>query len=125
MNRDEQRLRKAISDRAKDKRQLRTRRQYREAVPDTLSNCLKQYFKSEPESVRQLEESQLIISWPRIVGEAVAQVTEALRVRDGRLFVVVHDPLWRQELVFQKNILLQRLRAEFPKSKVRDIFFTA
>ncbi|MBI1859917.1 MAG: DUF721 domain-containing protein [Deltaproteobacteria bacterium] len=121
MDKDEARLRRAISDRAKDRRQLRWRRS--DAIPNTLASMLKNYFKDDPQSMKQLEDSRLILSWPRIVGEAIAKVTEALRIRDNRLFISVQDPLWRQELLFQKHVLLKRIRAEFPKSNVRDIFF--
>ena len=115
-------LKRIYALRLKDRRQLRPRKPQRPV--DRLSNILRIFFKNTPGTAKKMEESHLLLSWPRIVGETVARVTTASAIRDGKLVVRVSDPLWRAELTFQKSKLLDRIGQEFPRMRIKDIFFT-
>jgi predicted nucleic acid-binding Zn ribbon protein len=85
---------------------------------------LRKYFSRNEKFLGNIERSQAVLAWPRVVGESVAAVASAVRVRDGKLFVRVCDPLWACELSFQKSMILARYAKEFPALGLRDIFFS-
>ncbi|HLF14372.1 MAG TPA: DUF721 domain-containing protein [Bacteroidota bacterium] len=61
--------------------------------------------------------------WPEIVGPKIAEVTVAERIRDGKLWVSVSHPTWRNELTFMKRELIGRLNAAMGEEVVKDIIF--
>jgi predicted nucleic acid-binding Zn ribbon protein len=60
--------------------------------------------------------------WPEIAGEAVAAVTQCDRVENGVVYVRVSSSPWRQELVYLKAQLLEKIKKEC--SSIRDIVFS-
>lgn len=118
-------LTRLLEMRRRDRKQMRFRKPRVEVIPDKCSQILKQLFQNAPQTIKHIDESRVIISWGEIVGEAVARVTTAQRIRDGKLFVKVADPLWRSELSFQKTMILKRMIKAFPRLKITDIFFTS
>lgn len=70
---------------------------------------------------RQLLENQAILFWPTIVGPRIAKNTSAERVNDGILFVKVKSDVWRNELLFYKMELIEKLNLKLGKKVVLDI----
>ena len=68
-------------------------------------------------SVRVLE------VWPKVVGERIANKTEANYIKSGILFVKVFNSTWRQELQFQKKEIIQKLNKQVKEKTVREIKF--
>lgn len=64
---------------------------------------------------------QVVIEWPRIVGEELAVHAEALEVRKGVLWLAVPSSNWRQHILFLKPQILRALSREFPGVRVSDI----
>ncbi|MBI5868771.1 MAG: DUF721 domain-containing protein [candidate division Zixibacteria bacterium] len=62
--------------------------------------------------------------WPDLVGPEIAGHTRVLKIDAGRLFVVVDSPVWRQELLFQKDVFIARINEELAEELVSDIMFT-
>ncbi len=111
--------------RRRDRQQATTkRRRQAEAMPNRFGDLLQGFFKNDPETLQQIEETKALEAWGRYVGEAAARVTRAVRLRQGTLTVYVVDSIWMQQLTFLKQGILAHYRKEFPKLKVRDIFFT-
>ena len=111
--------------RRRDRQQATTkRRRMGEAMPDSFGALLTAFFKKDPETLAQIEESKALEAWARYVGEAAARVSKASRARNGVLTVVVRDPVWMQQLSFLKHGILGKYRQDFPKLNLRDIFFT-
>ena len=61
--------------------------------------------------------------WPEIVGPKIAEVTVAERIRDGKLWVSVGHPAWRNELTFMKRELIDKINLAMGEKVVRDIIF--
>lgn len=61
--------------------------------------------------------------WPSIVGEALRDIAECTRVDQGVLFVRVASAPWRQEIVFMKQQLLEKIRRETGCTTIKDIVF--
>ena len=59
--------------------------------------------------------------WPEVVGEKIAKVTHPLRFDNGKLFVQVKTPSWRNELVFHKAHILEELNKQIGEPVVDDI----
>jgi predicted nucleic acid-binding Zn ribbon protein len=59
--------------------------------------------------------------WPKAAGDRIAAVTEATRMADGIIFVRVKNSAWRNELVFHKRTLIQKLNSQAGESVVNDI----
>lgn len=110
--------------RRKDRAQYTSRRKLAGAKsPLAAHQVLSAFFAKDPETRRKLEENLVIQAWQKIVGETAGRYSRAVRVRGRTLYVHVDDPLWMQQLSFLKQAILEKYRAEFPKSPVRDLYF--
>ena len=92
--------------------------------------------KSEPQNIgsilsaliknlgfeRKLSELDAVKLWEEIVGEKIAQVSTALKITDGRLYIRVPDPVWRQQLVYLKQEFIAAINARMGKAVVKDIY---
>ncbi len=70
---------------------------------------------------RKIQQYDVVLSWPEIVGEKIARVTEAYKVDRGILFVRVKTSEWRNELLMRKPEILQKINAR--ETIVSDIVF--
>lgn len=110
--------------RRKDRQQYTSRRRAQGAKsPLAMQQMLTAFFSKDPEARKKMDESTLILAWQRIVGDTAARYSRAVRLRNRTLYVHVEDPLWMQQLSFLKQAILEKYRAEFPKSGVRDLYF--
>jgi len=63
-------------------------------------------------------------AWSGIIGESNQQFAHPARIeRDRCLVVAVNDPVVRQELQFNKALLLKRVRAIPGCSQIREVVF--
>ncbi|HCK99003.1 MAG TPA: hypothetical protein DHW42_02695 [Candidatus Marinimicrobia bacterium] len=69
-------------------------------------------------TVRQWE---VVALWDDIVGENIAKHTRADKISFGKLYVSVDTPVWRNELMFQKNDLLKKVNSRLYKTKIKEI----
>ena len=61
--------------------------------------------------------------WINIVGKAIAKNTEIQSFKNGKITVKTSNPIWRNELIFQKEDLLSRLKKEEPELNIKEIEF--
>jgi len=73
---------------------------------------------------RAIQQNVAVNRWAEIVGERIAEVSEAERIEKGVLFVKVSSPVWRNELVFMKAGLIKNINETLGKNIVKDIKFT-
>jgi predicted nucleic acid-binding Zn ribbon protein len=72
---------------------------------------------------RGVKEHEILARWAEIVGPKIAEVSSAERIRDGKLWVVVGHPAWRNELNFMKRELIEKINRELGEAIVKDIIF--
>jgi predicted nucleic acid-binding Zn ribbon protein len=72
---------------------------------------------------RGVKEHEILERWAEIVGPRIAEVSSAERIRDGKLWVVVRHPAWRNELNFMKRELVEKINRELGETIVKDIIF--
>lgn len=74
--------------------------------------------------IRQsLRQYDVITSWPAVVGEQVARVTEAYRMEKGVIYVRVASAPWRGELALRRKEIIEKINRLFGESIVQDIRF--
>lgn len=61
--------------------------------------------------------------WADTVGKNISSNTEPVDVRHGVLMVRVSNSTWRQELMFRKEEILNKLNEKIGKKLIRDIRF--
>ena len=71
----------------------------------------------------KFDEANVIASWERMVGAAIAKRTKRLYIRNKVLFVELHSPSLKHDLGYHKNHMLELLRKEFGEGVVSEIVF--
>lgn len=72
----------------------------------------------------QIARYEFVLRWPEIVGAEIAKRTRPECIRNNTLVIRVASSVWAQELSFQKEIILRRLRRLYPEhDMVHDIHF--
>jgi len=61
--------------------------------------------------------------WHDLVGEPMASHTWPAQIRFKKLYLIVRNPVWLQQLTFLKPALLTKLKAEAGPESVTDIAF--
>jgi predicted nucleic acid-binding Zn ribbon protein len=69
----------------------------------------------------KFEEGRLLKRWVEVVGEAIAKRSRPRGFKDGILFIEVENSVWMQELWFQQEKIVKRIRERFPKVKITGI----
>ncbi|MFH7320276.1 DciA family protein [Desulfurivibrio sp. D14AmB] len=72
----------------------------------------------------RLDMHAIFLSWPEMVGEELAAVVQPEVIRERVLWLRVVDPVWRQQLVFQKSSLLREINRRLrSREKIEDLRF--
>ena len=73
---------------------------------------------------KEIARYRFVLYWKEIVGEEIAKRTRPDSLKYGRLTIRVSDSIWAQELSFQKEVILKRLRRYLDEGTiVRDVVF--
>ena len=90
-----------------------------ESVQKILTSALSKFGLD-----KDIARYQFVLHWKDIVGEDIAQRTRPECFRNGALVVRVKDSSWAQELSFQKEVILKKLRNFISSDlKVDDVQF--
>ena len=88
----------------------------------SIKNLLSDYFKGS--DFKEINETiNLNKSWNKIVGKTISKKTEIASIKNGKIIIKTTNPIWRNELTFQKEDLLKRLKKEEPKINIKEIEF--
>ena len=87
-------------------------------IKDILSDFLKgSNFKEINETIN------ISTAWTNIVGKTISKNTEIKSIKNGKITIKTENPVWRNELIFQKEDLLNRLKEEEPELNIKEIEF--
>ena len=87
-----------------------------------IKDLLSDYFKGS--DFKEINETiNLNKSWKKIVGKAISQNTEIVNIKNGKITIKTTTPIWRNELTFQREDLLNKLKKEEPELNVKAIEF--
>ncbi len=90
--------------------------------PPSLGEILRPYFKRSG-LIRKIQEQKILDAWERAVGEAIADQTQPIGVKNRVLQVKVTSSVWMQQLQFFKGLILQKLREEIGDHLLQDLRF--
>ena len=80
------------------------------------------YFKGT--NLKEINQAlNISTAWKNIVGNTIAKNTEIQKFKNGKITVKTSNPIWRNELIFQKEDLLNRLKKEEPELNIKEIEF--
>ena len=90
-----------------------------------LSDILEKAKNRYPAFGQRWTEAEAVSRWEKAVGPIIAKNSQAVCVKNGILWVEVTHSIWRAELHFRKNQILEILngQAESAEGVIRDIFF--
>ena len=71
----------------------------------------------------KLQRYEVLDRWAEIVGSQIAQVTTADHIEGDKLFVKVTRSTWRNELLFLKKDLIDKINAAMKQELIKDIIF--
>ena len=90
--------------------------------PKPIKAILSDYFKGT--NFKKINTTiNISIAWKNIVGKTIAKNTEIQNFKNGKVTVKTVNPIWRNELIFQKEDLLNRLKKEEPELNIKEIEF--
>lgn len=72
---------------------------------------------------KTIKQYEVLSLWPRIVGEKISAIAEPLQISKGKLVVHVKNASWRNELIFWKPTLIQKLNQFVGDQVIKDIIF--
>ena len=88
----------------------------------SIKDLLSDYFKGS--NFKEINDTiNLNKSWKKIVGKTISKNTEITCIKNGKITIKTSNPIWRNELTFQKEDLLNRLKKEEPNSNIKEIEF--
>ena len=86
----------------------------------TLAQALKQLI-TDLGIESEILHNQAVQLWPEVVGKKIANISQAERIDGNILFVKVKNDSWRNELVFLKKDIIERLNKRIGKRVVEDL----
>ncbi|MBT5955976.1 MAG: DUF721 domain-containing protein [Candidatus Marinimicrobia bacterium] len=61
--------------------------------------------------------------WQESVGTSINENTTIKSFKNGILIIKTKTPVWRNELLFQKNDIMTKINLKLEKNKIKDIRF--
>ena len=92
------------------------------ALPQSISNILSKRLK-QLDIDSKIEEYKIVEKWEELVGKTIATHSCASKVSHHSLIIEVNHSAWMTELRLMKEILLKKIRQNYPKANLKDIRF--
>ena len=91
-------------------------------MPDaiTLGEALKRFLeKSRMKSA--IQSMQIEDHWEKIMGATIAKFTDKIEIRNGTLFIYTQIAPLKNELIFQKELIIERINENMGENLVREV----
>ena len=62
-------------------------------------------------------------TWNKMVGKTISKNTKIAAIKNGKITIKTSNPIWRNELTFQKEDLLNKLKKEESEIEIKEIEF--
>ena len=87
-----------------------------------IGGALKKLIKEEGIE-DEINQQKAIDLWGDVVGQKIKENTEPIEVQFGIMTVKTKNPVWKQELQFQKEDMIKSLNKKLMKTTIRDLRF--
>jgi len=68
-----------------------------------------------------IQSLQIEEHWAKIMGETISKFTDKVEIRNGTLFIHTAVAPLRNELVYQKALIIERVNESIGEALVRDV----
>jgi predicted nucleic acid-binding Zn ribbon protein len=85
-----------------------------------ISQAIQELLKSQHLKPK-FDEANVVASWERIVGKAIAKRTKRIYIRNKVLFVELQSPSMKHDLGYHKGQMLELFKKEFGDGVVSEI----
>ena len=91
-------------------------------MPDAISmgDALKQ-FLDKSRIKNSIQAMQIEDHWEKIMGNTIAKYTDKLEIRNGTLFIYTKVAPLKNELLFQRDLIIQRINESLEQVVVREV----
>ena len=72
---------------------------------------------------KRLEEQRVISDFEKIMGMEFCKRAKAVRIEHGVLYLQIINSVWRQELYYQKTLIIERINESIGRPMVREVVF--
>ena len=87
-----------------------------------IAGALKKFIKKQGIE-KEINQQKAVNVWAEAVGKKIKENTEPVDVRFGVLTVKTSSPVWRQELQFQKQNIIDSINKRLKKTTIKDVRF--
>ena len=87
-----------------------------------IAGALKKLIKKQGME-KEINQQKATNIWGEVVGKKIEEHTEPVDVKFGVLTVKTSNPVWRQELQFQKKSIMNSINKKLKKTTIKDIRF--
>ncbi len=68
-----------------------------------------------------IQKERVLLIYHEIVGKKFSEFSHAERFEDGILWVKIDHPVWKQELLFFKKMIVEKYKLRLNSNMVKDI----
>lgn len=86
----------------------------------SMGDALKQ-FLDKSRIKNSIQAMQVEDHWEKIMGNTIAKYTDKLEIRNGTLFIYTKVAPLKNELVYQRDLIIQRINESLGQIVVRDV----
>lgn len=86
----------------------------------SLGDAIKSFLKDSKLN-KGIQTAQLDSSWESVVGKTIAKYTDKLEVKGNTLFIHTSIAPLKQELLFQKELIIKRVNELFGENLINNI----
>jgi predicted nucleic acid-binding Zn ribbon protein len=91
-------------------------------MPDAISlgDALKK-FLDKSRMKPAIQSMQIEDHWEKIMGATIAKFTDKIEIRNGTLFIYTQIAPLKNELIFQKELIIERINENMGENLVREV----
>lgn len=72
---------------------------------------------------RKVDETALVLAWPKFVGKAVANRTKDIFIRDRKLFVRLESAVIKNDLMMMRSDIIEKMNERAGSAMIEEIVF--
>ena len=86
----------------------------------SMGQALKE-FLDKSKLKGEIQALQIEDLWQDIMGKTIARYTDRLQIIDGKLIITTHVAPLKNELIYQRETIIQRVNEAFGKKVIQDV----
>lgn len=86
----------------------------------SLGEALKQ-FLNKSRLKNNIQSLQISEHWSTLMGPTISKYTDRIEIKNGTLFIYTNVAPLKNELVFQKELIISRMNESLGESVVKDV----